>query len=108
MRDELGLNDMDSMIVAGGKRAQQQRQAALRSDLRAGLSTLPTPQNEYQIEVPELPAGNDGMEDGEAVEEDAADAKVRRLREEEQRRLEEERKKSKVHLMNPTEVQLSF
>ena len=95
MRDELGLNDMDSMVVGGGKRAQQQRQTALRSELRAGLSTLPAPQNEYQIEMPELADdGAEGDEDGRV--EDAADAKARKLREEEQQRLEEERKKSRA------------
>ncbi|GAX75409.1 hypothetical protein CEUSTIGMA_g2853.t1 [Chlamydomonas eustigma] len=108
MRDELGLNDMDSLLVAGGKRAQQQRQAAMRSELRAGLSTLPTPQNEYQIEVPELPA-DDGVDDGQQMDEDAADAKARRLREEEQQRLEEERKKSKAlqrQLPRPVSIDL--
>ena len=107
MRDALGLNDLDSLVVAGGRRAQQQRQAALRSDLRAGLSTLPAPQNEYQIEMPELP--DDDAGEGGDREEDAADAKVRRQREEEAERLEEERRKSRAlqrQLPRPVSVEL--
>mmetsp|Transcript_23430 Transcript_23430/g.51433 ORF Transcript_23430/g.51433 Transcript_23430/m.51433 type:complete len:829 (+) Transcript_23430:239-2725(+) len=102
MRDELGLNDMDALIVAGSKRAEQQRQAAMRSELRAGLGSLPAPQNEYQIEMPELP--EDEAEGQQLQEEDAADAKARRQREEEARRQEEERRKSKAlqrHLPRP-------
>ena len=108
MRDELGLNDTDSMIVGGGRRAQQQHQAAMRSELRAGLSTLPAPQNEYQIEMPELPEDSvDGDEDGRV--EDAADAKARRLREEEHQRQEEERRKSRAlqrQLPRPVSIDL--
>jgi len=108
MRDELGLNDADSLVVAGGRRAQQQRQAAMRNDLRSGLSTLPAPQNEYQIEMPELQDDGEDGEDGNQ-EEDAADAKVRRQREEELHRQEEERKKSKAlqrQLPRPVSVSL--
>ena len=108
MRDELGLNDSDSLVVSGGRRAQQQRQTVMRNELRAGLSTLPAPQNEYQIEMPELQDDGEAGEDGNR-EEDAADAKVRRQREEEQLRQEEERKKSKaLQRQLPRPVSLSL
>lgn len=94
LRDQLGLNDMDALTLAGGKRAQQQRQATLRVELRMGLGSLPAPQNEYQIEMPELPE-DEGAED-KVLEEDAADAKARRQREEEERTRQEHLRKSKA------------
>ena len=97
MRDELGLNDMDSMVVGGGRRAEAQRQAQMRSELRVGLGSLPAPQNEYQIMAPDMP--DDEGEGGAGVEEDAADIKARKLREEEGRRQAQERKKSKVRVV---------
>jgi pre-mRNA-splicing factor CDC5/CEF1 len=64
----------------------------MRSDLRAGLSALPAPQNEYAIEAPELEEEEEV--DAPAYEEDAADAKARRRREAEAARAAEERKRS--------------
>jgi pre-mRNA-splicing factor CDC5/CEF1 len=55
LRDALGLNDADSLGAAGGARAERARQAMLKGELRAGLSQLPKPQNEYEVAVPELP-----------------------------------------------------
>lgn len=53
IRDELGLNDADSLAMYGqpgdSKRAEAARLAALRKELRSGLSSLPAPQNEYQV-----------------------------------------------------------
>lgn len=189
IRDELGLNDADSLALMGtpgvGKRREQSRLAALRSELRAGLSALPAPQNEYQVSilpgirvnqpvlyvmrgcddwlrdshlratsvhslswrrhsvvasiacmyvhillivlctvhilesesttrmdmgwcvkvcstchhaqvvVPDAPMDDDG-DDMEGIEEDASEARARRLKQEEERRQQEEKKKSKV------------
>lgn len=98
IRDELGLNDADSLAMYGvpadTKRAEQARLAALRSEVRAGLSSLPAPQNEYQLVAPEMP--EDAMDTDQLLEEDAADAKARKLREEAALAAEEEKKKSKV------------
>jgi hypothetical protein len=53
IRDEFGLNDEASLATMNAafasKRAEAARLAALRSDLKAGLSGLPAPQNEYQV-----------------------------------------------------------
>lgn len=60
MRDALGLNDPDSFSgAAASKREEAARLALQRNELRAGLSQLPAPRNEYQIVVPELPGGGD-------------------------------------------------
>lgn len=58
MRDALGLNDPDSLAGAASKREEAARLALQRNELRAGLSQLPAPKNEYQIVVPELPGGS--------------------------------------------------
>lgn len=56
MRDALGLNDPDSLAGAAASRREEAARLALqRNELRAGLSQLPAPRNEYQIVVPELP-----------------------------------------------------
>lgn len=99
LRDQLGLNDADALTMQGGRRAQAAAAAALRSEIRAGLSSLPAPQNEYQIEMPALPEDGDAEEG--AVEEDAADAKARKQREEEERLRQEELRKSKVGAWPP-------
>ena len=56
MRDALGLNDPDAWAaMPASKREEAARLALQRNELRAGLSQLPQPKNEYQIVVPELP-----------------------------------------------------
>jgi len=75
LRDQLGLNDPDAAIAAETRRAEKARLAAARGDLRAGLSSLPAPANEYMVQIPDLPEGGDG--NGEAMDEDAADVKAR-------------------------------
>jgi len=78
-------------------RARKAAQAALRAELRAGLSTLPAPENEYSVALPEELPGEDDEGEGEGVrEEDAADIKARRAREAEAARLAAEKKKSQV------------
>lgn len=57
MRDALGLNDPDSFTGGASRREEAARLALQRNELRAGLSQLPAPRNEYQIVVPELPGG---------------------------------------------------
>ncbi|GBF97104.1 hypothetical protein Rsub_10115 [Raphidocelis subcapitata] len=89
IRDELGLNEADAAAaaMAAGRGAVR----AMRGELRTGLASLPAPQNEYAVAVPELPDQDD--EEPE-FEEDAADTKARRAREAEARRQDEELKKS--------------
>ncbi|EFJ42818.1 hypothetical protein VOLCADRAFT_107065 [Volvox carteri f. nagariensis] len=97
IRDELGLNEADVMAAAmemsgGNKRAAAARQAAVRGELRDRLAGLPAPQNEYAFEVPEV----EQEAPAEEMEEDLADARARKAREEEERRRLEELKKSKA------------
>lgn len=60
IRDQLGLNDPTAGAGGGytaeeivSLRAQKLAQAEMRAALRAGLSTLPAPENEYSIAMPE-------------------------------------------------------
>lgn len=93
MRDALGLNDPDSLAGAASKREEAARLALQRNELRAGLSQLPAPKNEYQIVVPELPEEEAA---GDDFEEDAADREARRKAAAEAARLAELRKRSNV------------
>lgn len=55
IRDELGLNDPDSLLPAeASRREARAREAMEKNNLRAGLAGLPAPKNEYQIVVPEV------------------------------------------------------
>jgi hypothetical protein len=68
IRDQLGLNDPTA--AAGGYtaeeivslRAQKLAAAEMRAALRAGLSTLPAPVNDYSMDLPEHLPGDDGMD----------------------------------------------
>eukprot|EP00899_Mesostigma_viride_P002879 jgi/Mesvir1/12592/Mv02451-RA.1 len=68
IRDELHINEADALAEASW--AEKRRQADLRRELKAGLSALPMPKNEYQIMVPEMPVADEPVEE---MEEDAAD-----------------------------------
>eukprot|EP00873_Tetraselmis_striata_P039413 jgi/Tetstr1/459677/TSEL_005032.t1 len=89
-RDALGLNDPDTLsMLDGSQKARRAAASMALNELKAGLSQLPAPQNEYQIMVPDLPGE---PPQGNEIEEDAADAQ-RRHAEEKARRLEIEMKK---------------
>ncbi|GLI69273.1 hypothetical protein VaNZ11_013849 [Volvox africanus] len=96
IRDELGLNEADlvaaAMEVSGSKRAAAVRQAAVRGELRERLAGLPAPQNEYAFEVPEV----EQEAPEEEIEEDLADSRKRKAREETEQRHLDELKKSKA------------
>ncbi|KAK9842456.1 hypothetical protein WJX81_000971 [Elliptochloris bilobata] len=78
VRDALGLNDPDALAPAeASRREARAREERLRADLRAGLAGLPEPQHEYVIEAPQADELG-GDEDGDALEEDAADVAARR------------------------------
>jgi pre-mRNA-splicing factor CDC5/CEF1 len=110
IRDQLGLNDP---TAAGGGytaeeivslRAQKLAQAEMRAQLRAGLSTLPAPENEYSVALPDQLPGDDDEADGQVMEEDAADIKARKAREAEAARQAAERKKSQVRELRSRRV----
>ena len=77
LRDELGLNTPDAGTPLRSKRAERDRLTGLRDAIRSGLSSLPQPLNEYQLELPEAPDGGGAMD--EDVEEDAAEVEARRV-----------------------------
>lgn len=77
IRDELGLNDAESLIPASNARAERQRAGLLRGELRAGLAGLPVPQNKYELVAPDGTLLLDD-EAEEEMEEDAVDVKARR------------------------------
>jgi len=94
-RDALGLNDPDTLsMLDGSQKAQQAAAMMARNELKAGLSQLPAPLNEYQIMVPTLPA-EESTGDME-MEEDASDAQRRREMEEAQQREILMKKRSQV------------
>ena len=95
IRDELGLNDPDNLAIGSNKAAERARQARMSSELRSGLASLPKPQNEYEVRVPEAPEeADDDM--AEPMEEDAADVAARRRAAQKAREEAELRKRSQV------------
>eukprot|EP00299_Pterocystis_sp_00344_P018489 c9227_g1_i1.p1 GENE.c9227_g1_i1~~c9227_g1_i1.p1 ORF type:complete len:776 (+),score=222.31 c9227_g1_i1:157-2484(+) len=71
VRDVMGINP-------SGEMAEQERAQAIaiRNRLRQGLASLPTPQNEYGVEIPEDML--DDPEDEQGLEEDAEEIEKRR------------------------------
>ncbi|XP_023173220.2 cell division cycle 5-like protein [Drosophila hydei] len=107
VRDKLSINAEENMAVTETPAIYKNYQKQLKSTLREGLATLPTPRNDYEIVVPE-------QEDNEAMEtstepaiEDQADVDARMLAEQEAQRKRELAKRSQViqrNLPRPTEV----
>eukprot|EP00884_Botryococcus_braunii_P005744 jgi/Botrbrau1/15170/Bobra.0149s0035.1 len=96
IRDELGLNDPDVLAkqAEATRREARLHEAAVRQDVRMGLSGLPAPKNEYQIMVPENFIEDEPME--EVIEEDAADIAERKRAEAKAREEAELSKRSQV------------
>ncbi|MFS7961538.1 putative transcription factor MYB-HB-like family [Helianthus anomalus] len=92
LRDELRINEEMEMHDSG--KLELRRQAEMRRNLRAGLTGLPQPKNEYQIVVQPVP--EDGEEPEEKIEEDMSDRIAREKAEEEARQLALLKKRSKV------------
>ena len=76
IRDGLNINDQYAAhfedLSARERRAQT---AATASSLKSAFMSLPKPQNEYQIDLPDAPAEDERMED--AFVEDEADVRAR-------------------------------
>jgi pre-mRNA-splicing factor CDC5/CEF1 len=88
LRDELGINPGQLYgTEAESAKAERAKAKRLASSLREGFESLPAPQNEYEINVPEK---EDADDDAAAAlrEEDAGE---REARERQQRELERER-----------------
>eukprot|EP00879_Flechtneria_rotunda_P009300 GHRR01009737.1.p1 GENE.GHRR01009737.1~~GHRR01009737.1.p1 ORF type:complete len:737 (+),score=290.38 GHRR01009737.1:223-2433(+) len=94
IRDQLGLNEAaDSLQLSATVRAQKAAATALRAELRANLSQLPAPENEYSVALPEVPADE---ENDAVMEEDAEDVKARKQQEAEAAKAAAEKKKSQT------------
>lgn len=88
LRDELGINPEQLYgTEAANAKAEKARAKRLASSLRKGFESLPAPQNEYEINVPEKEDA-DGDEAANVREEDAGE---REARLKQQRELERER-----------------
>lgn len=95
-RDALGINDdtessLEGLPANAQRRLQRERKLALMSQ----LSSLPAPQNEYKIVMPELPPDDEPDAD-EGYEEDAIDTAAREQSERERLHAEEMAKRSSV------------
>ena len=84
VRDQLNINPDDSLESYEAVKSLKQQQLEMRAQLRAGLSGLPVPKNDFEIVVPEDDAGGDEettgvdpnfVEDASEIEERKARAK---------------------------------
>lgn len=87
LRDNLSINPEDFPSISDTSRALQLRASSSKRALKAGFLNLPKPENNFELLVPDDDV--EGAEaDGELSVEDAAerDARLKRLREEEERK----------------------
>jgi pre-mRNA-splicing factor CDC5/CEF1 len=81
LRDSLNINPDDALEAGGATPAALKGyQRQVRDQLRAGLSTLPAPKNDYEIVVPEE-EDQEGGADQMMTDEDQADVDARRQEE---------------------------
>ncbi|KAF5298294.1 hypothetical protein FQR65_LT09805 [Abscondita terminalis] len=78
IRDKLSINPENGLDVGDTPAAHNTYQKTLKEQLRAGLSSLPAPKNDYEIVVPEQEEDQQMNEQGEMVE-DQADIDSRTL-----------------------------
>jgi len=87
--DSLSINPSDRFSSVGDTpREQRLRTTSAKRALKAGFMSLPKPENNFELLVPEDEEGDEDAE-GPAVEEEDAgdrDARLRRMREEEERK----------------------
>lgn len=106
MRDNLSINPGDEFSsVAQTPRENRIRESASKRALRTGFMSLPKPENNFELMVPE--DEEDDAVQGTTREEDAAemDAKLKRVREEEERKALARRSQAiKLGLPRPTNV----
>lgn len=82
LRDELGINPEQLEGMGIDSRAERMRLKVTKNELHTGFSDLPTPQNEYEINIPKLASGTD-VKEKSVMEEDAGevDAQMRKRQE---------------------------
>lgn len=83
LRDQLNINLEENMSGFEGVKSARQQQLEIRAQLRAGLSSLPAPKNDFEIVIPEDEGGME-VEDGSEVDpyfvDDAAEVDERRAK----------------------------
>jgi pre-mRNA-splicing factor CDC5/CEF1 len=87
MRDNLSINPEDRSFAAGTPREMRMRVDSTKRSLQASFKSLPKPENNFELLVPD-DEGEDDTESGNVLsEEDAAerDARIKRAKEEEER-----------------------
>nr|CCA14792.1 cell division cycle 5related protein putative [Albugo laibachii Nc14] len=96
LRDELGINPEQLEGMGTDSRAERMRLKVTKKELHTGFSDLPTPQNEYEINIPQLKVGKDDKEPS-VMEQDAGemDAQMRK-RQDRLRELEFQRQSQAV------------
>ena len=84
LRDQLSINPEDSVAGFESAKSARQQQLEIRAQLRAGLSSLPAPKNDFEIVVPD-DGGSMEMEEGSEVDpgyvEDASEVDEKKARE---------------------------
>ncbi|KAI9571152.1 pre-mRNA splicing factor component-domain-containing protein [Boletus coccyginus] len=108
-RDNLSINPATGMVTSGETpREQRLRVDSAKRALKAGFMNLPKPENNFELLVPE--DEEDEQLSGPMVEEDAAerDARLKRMREEEERRVLARRSKPvQLGLPRPARVDVA-
>lgn len=105
MRDNLSINPENQFSVAKTPREGKMRESVSKRELRDGFMSLPKPENNFELTVPE--DEEDETSQSPIREEDAAerDAKLKRAREEEERKTLARRSQAiKLGLPRPTNV----
>ncbi|CAK5264076.1 unnamed protein product [Mycena citricolor] len=89
MRDNLAINEIEYASVSSTPREQRLRDSSARHALRAGFASMPAPENNFELLVPEEETGGDLASGPALSEEDAAerDARMQRQQEEAQRKV---------------------
>jgi len=82
VRDQLSINPDDALSESFESiKSAKQQQLEIRSQLRAGLSSLPAPRNDFEIVIPDEESAQEPMMDHDAgFVEDAAEIDERRAR----------------------------
>lgn len=88
MRDNLSINPGDGMVTPSETPRRMQYDPSAKRALRAGFMSLPRPENNFELLVPEDEESTETAEGPTITEEDAAerDARIRKQQEEEERK----------------------
>ena len=111
MRDKLSINSDSTMMMTPRSDADNRRNAALREELRKGLSSLPEPKRDYDIAVPVMEEEEETSALPAGFVEDAADVDERTEAEREEARKAAWQRRSQViqrSLPIPADINLAF